>query len=65
MAFRLGRLTPEQQSFLARTGQEASAPILERDHAWVLTLEGAPAGYYPFVCLIHDADGVLHVTEAP
>jgi len=61
LAFRMNRLSPEQQSFLARSGQEASTPILERGHAWVLTLEGAPAGAYPFVCLIHDAEGTLEV----
>lgn len=64
LAFRMDRLTAEQQGFLAESGQEASAPILERGHSWVLTLEGAPAGSYPFVCLIHDAEGILRVAAA-
>lgn len=64
LAFRMQRLTPEQASFLVESGQEASAPILERGNSWVLTLEGAPPGSYPFVCLIHDAEGVVNVVGA-
>lgn len=64
LAFRLSRLDESQRSFLERTGQEASAPLLERGHAWVLSLEGAPAGAYALICLIHEAAGRIDVAEA-
>lgn len=65
LAFRLPRLDEAQRRFLEETGQEASAPLLERGHAWVLSLEGAPAGTYHLVCVIHDAAGRIDVAQAP
>lgn len=64
-AFRMARLTPEQQAFLGETGQEASAPIVESGHAWVVSLEGAPVGAYPLICLIHEAEALIRVQEGP
>jgi plastocyanin len=65
LAFRASRLDPEQLAFLVRTGQEASAPILARGNAWVLSLEGAPPGTYPLMCLIHEAAARVDVTGGP
>lgn len=65
LAFRLPRLDEAQRRFLEETGQQASAPLLERGHAWVLSLEGAPAGTYHLVCLIHEAAGRIDVAPAP
>ncbi len=65
LAFRLSRLDEAQRRFLEETGQEASAPLLERGHAWVLSLEGAPAGTYHLVCVIHEAAGRIDVAPAP
>lgn len=63
IAFQRARLTSDQQRFLAETGQETSLPILAEGDAWILSLEDAPAGVYPFVCLIHESGGTVEVTQ--
>lgn len=44
-------LTPEQKGFLVRTGQMGSPPLTDAGSRWVISLEGAPEGEYPFVVL--------------
>lgn len=65
LAFRRARLSASQRDFLESTGQDAGGPLLERGHAWVLNLEGAPPGEYPLICLVHDAGARIDVTEDP
>jgi plastocyanin len=55
-------LTAEMRSFLERTGQLHSTPLIPVGATWVITLDGAPAGDYPFRCATHDGRGVLSVT---
>ena len=41
-------LSSDQWSFLERTDQEASPPLIERDSRYILVFEGAPFGRYPY-----------------
>jgi len=43
-----GALPPGGADFLRRTGQMASPPLTDAGSRWVLSLEGAPVGEYPF-----------------
>ena len=36
-------------AFLERTGQVGSPPLADVGNAWIVSLEGAPEGEYPFV----------------
>lgn len=49
--FDVDRLTPEQRGFLERTRQVGSPPLTDAGSRWVISLEGAPEGEYPFVVL--------------
>jgi plastocyanin len=51
------RLTPQAREFLERTGQLRSPPLIHQGASWVITLEDAPAGAYPFRCSTHNAAG--------
>jgi plastocyanin len=55
-------LSDEARAFLERTGQLHSPPLIPVGATWVITLEGAPAGDYPFRCATHEGRGVLSVT---
>ena len=46
--FETDSLRPEARSFLERTRQVASPPMLQRDARFVVSFEGAPSGRYPF-----------------
>lgn len=46
--FELDRLSSAQRTFLVETGQDASPPLLTRGARFVLTLEDAPPGSYPY-----------------
>ena len=46
--FDLDALTPESQDFLRTTGQEGSPPLATEGARFVVSLEGAPEGSYPF-----------------
>jgi plastocyanin len=54
-------LQPDAREFLQRTGQLRSPPLITAGASWVITLDGAPAGEYPFHCTTHDAAGTLTV----
>ena len=54
-------LTGSAREYLERTGQLRSPPLIARGSAWVITLDGAPAGEYPFRCSTHDSSGRLTV----
>ena len=42
-------LGAEARSFLERTDQMASPPLLKQDSRYVISFEGAPPGRYPYV----------------
>ncbi|HSH45376.1 MAG TPA: plastocyanin/azurin family copper-binding protein, partial [Longimicrobiales bacterium] len=63
LAFDADSLSAEARTFLEEGGQLRGPPLVDEGAAWVVSLEGAPAGRYPFVCRSHGARGVLMVRE--
>lgn len=61
LAFGPEGLAAEVRAFLERTDQLRGPPLVNEGTEWVVLLEGAPAGRYPFRCRSHDAEGVLTV----
>jgi len=63
--FEADSVDTEQWSFLERTDQTASPPLIERDTRYVLTFEGAPPGRYPYLLEGNGASGrgVIIVTR--
>lgn len=55
------RLTPDQRTFLERTNQLASPPLVDSTAVWIVSLEGAPPGEYPLAAAPHPARGVVVV----
>ena len=49
------------REYLEGNGQLRSPPLITDGSAWVITLDGAPAGDYPFRCITHNATGMLSV----
>ncbi len=65
VAFDTDGLSDAAREFLGRTGQFASPPLITSGVAWVVSLDGAPAGDYPFECLAHPGErGLLRVVAA-
>lgn len=46
--FRIDSLSAPARTFLTRTGQGASPPLLEMDARFVVSFVGAPVGRYPY-----------------
>lgn len=63
IAFDAQRLEPAAREFLERTSQLRGPPLVETGVSWIVGLEDAPPGVYPFVNLSHDRPGVIIVTE--
>jgi plastocyanin len=61
--FDAASLAPEAHEYLERTGQLRSPPLIETGAAWVITLDGAPAGVYAFRCATHDVVGRIVVEQ--
>ena len=61
LPFTADALSSEQRSFLERTNQLRAPPLVEQGAAWVVSLEGAPPGAYPFHCITHGERGRLTV----
>jgi len=61
IAFDESMLSSEQREFLESTRQLRSPPLLATGSTWVVSLDGAPIGRYPFRSLTHDARGVVIV----
>jgi plastocyanin len=61
IGFEVDRLTPPIREYLERTNQLRGPPLVNRGAAWVLVLEDAPPGRYPFLCRSHRARGMLMV----
>ena len=49
VAFELDSLAPDRATFLRRTGQEGSPPLVVQEARFVVTFADAPLGRYPFV----------------
>ncbi len=64
VAFDAAGLAPEARGFLDRTGQLRGPPLISTGASWVVSLEGAPPGRYPFVCLSEGCRGVIVVSSA-
>mgnify|MGYP006908301556 FL=1 len=48
LAFVLDSIPETARTFLVRTGQDRSPPLLEYDARFVVSFEGAPEGRYPY-----------------
>jgi plastocyanin len=55
------RLGLTARDFLDQSGQLRGPPLISSGSAWVITLDGAPPGEYPFHCTTHDVAGMLTV----
>jgi plastocyanin len=62
LAFIADSLAPQIRDYLDRTGQLRGPPLVSEGSTWVVALEDAPPGQYPFYCRSHDVYGVLRVT---
>ncbi|HEX2167261.1 MAG TPA: plastocyanin/azurin family copper-binding protein [Longimicrobiales bacterium] len=62
IVFESRALQPDVREYIERTGQMRSPPLLTNESSWVVTLEGAPAGEYPFRCSTHGQRGLLSVS---
>lgn len=62
IAFDGATLAPEVRAWLERTGQLRSPPLVAAGNAWVVSLEQAPPGDYPFQCVTHGGRGTVRVT---
>lgn len=62
VAFDGAALEPAALAFLQRTGQLRGPPLLNDGTSWIVSLDGAPPGDYPYVCLTHDQRGVITVS---
>jgi plastocyanin len=63
MVFDDTHLTTGQRTFLETTGQLRGPPLLTSGATWVVSLEDAPAGRYPYLCATHGGRGVIIVSE--
>jgi plastocyanin len=62
IVFDAARLDSLPEAFLTSTHQLRGPPLVDPGSTWVVSLAGAPAGTYPFVCLTHGAQGKVVVT---
>jgi plastocyanin len=62
VSFVVEQLEVDVREFLERTGQLRGPPLVNEGATWVVLLEGAPPGRYPYHCRSHDARGMLIVT---
>ncbi len=65
VAFDEGALAPDARAFLARTRQLRGPPLISVGASWVVSLQGAPPGRYPFHSLTRGSAGVLVVEPRP
>jgi plastocyanin len=59
VAFDAERLEPDIRDYLHQSNQLRGPPLVTRGGAWVVVLEGAPPGAYPFLCRPHGTRGLL------
>jgi len=67
VSFLRDSLSSEAWDYLVSTGQEASLPLLSRGSRFLVRLEGAPLGRYPFLSQGHggEALGVIELGAFP
>lgn len=67
VSFLQDSLPSEAWDFLVSTGQEASPPLLSKGSRFLVRLEGAPPGRYPFLSQGHggQALGVIELRAPP
>jgi plastocyanin len=63
--FTVESLSAPVRDYLERTGQLRGPPLVNEGSTWVVLLEDAPPGRYPFHCRSHDAAGVVVVAGDP
>jgi plastocyanin len=61
LAFDAERLAPDARAFLEGTHQLRGPPLVNRGAAWIVVLEEAPPGRYPYLCRSHGTRGMLLV----
>lgn len=61
LAFDGAALVLDVRDYLERTGQLRSPPLITSGAAWVIALDGAPPGDYPFLCTTHGNVGRIRV----
>jgi plastocyanin len=61
VAFDAERLDPVIRDYLHQANQLRGPPLVNEGGAWVVVLDGAPPGAYPFVCRPHGTRGLLVV----
>jgi plastocyanin len=62
IVFESTALAADARDYLERTGQMRSPPLIESGSSWVVTLDDAPAGDYPFRCSTHSSAGRLTIS---
>lgn len=62
IVFDAAPLAQPMRAFLEGSGQLRGPPLLSAEASWIVSLEGAPPGDYPFRCLTHGATGTLTVS---
>ena len=61
IAFLGDHLDSAQIAFLETRGQMRGPPLLAEGASWIVTLDDAPPGDYPFACTLHGGQGVIRV----
>ena len=61
IVFLADRLDSAQVAFLESAGQMRGPPLLSEGASWIVSLNGAPQGDYPFACALHGGQGVIRV----
>ena len=64
VTFLADRMDSTQVAFLEQGGQMRGPPLLSEGSAWIVSLNGAPAGDYVFACTMHGGQGVIRVGAA-
>lgn len=64
IVFDAAQLAQSALAFLEGSGQLRGPPLLSEEASWIISLEGAPPGDYPFRCLTHGATASLTVSAS-
>ncbi len=65
LTFTAESLSAPVREYLERTGQLRGPPLVNEGSRWVVLLEDAPPGRYPFHCRSHDTRGEVVVAGDP
>lgn len=64
VSFVLDSIPEVARTFLLRTGQDRSSPLLDLDARFVVSFEGAPEGPYPYVLAGNRGSGAGQIVVA-